>query len=216
MNGMKHLIIIGVGGFAREVYWHAQESIGYGTEWDIKGFLDGDVKLPNAEYEKIALPLLGDINTYIAYKNDVFICAIGMPAIRKKIIEKIQIKKWEFMNLIHKTAKIQGNTKIGIGNIMCPYTHINDGAVMGNHVVLNKGAGLGHDSKAGDYSCFMGNAGLMGYAQAGKCVYFADGAAALPHSVVEDNAYIGCRSVVFKHVKKGKKVFGNPARELDF
>ena len=147
MNGMKHLIIIGVGGFAREVYWHAQESIGYGTEWDIKGFLDGDVKLPNAEYEKIALPLLGDINTYIAYKNDVFICAIGMPAIRKKIIEKIQVKKWEFMNLIHKTAKIQGNTKIGIGNIMCPYTHINDGADMRNHVVMNNGAALENETK---------------------------------------------------------------------
>ena len=41
---MKHLIIIGVGGFAREVYWHAQDSLGYGNEWDLKGFLDGDIK----------------------------------------------------------------------------------------------------------------------------------------------------------------------------
>ena len=29
---MKHLLIIGIGGFAREVFWHAHESIGYGTD----------------------------------------------------------------------------------------------------------------------------------------------------------------------------------------
>ena len=48
---MKNLIIIGVGGFAREVYWHAQFSHGFNTEWTIKGFLDGDVKLADEEYK---------------------------------------------------------------------------------------------------------------------------------------------------------------------
>ncbi len=56
---MKDLIIIGVGGFAREVYWHAQNSIGYRTEWDIKGFLDGDVILSEKEYNKLPLRVLG-------------------------------------------------------------------------------------------------------------------------------------------------------------
>ena len=41
---MKHLIIIGTGAFARELYGHAKNSIGYGTSWDIKGYIDGDVK----------------------------------------------------------------------------------------------------------------------------------------------------------------------------
>ena len=53
---LKHLVIIGVGGFARECYWHAQGSIGYDEDWDIKGFLDGDVKLKSEEYEKLELP----------------------------------------------------------------------------------------------------------------------------------------------------------------
>ena len=213
---MKHLVIIGVGGFAREVYWHAQESIGFETEWNIKGFLDGDIRLLAEEYQKLSAPLLGDIDTYEAQKDDVFICAIGAPLVRRKLITKVKDKSWKFINLIHKTAIIQGNTKLGVGIIMCPHTHINDNATMGNHVVLNAGSGLGHDSSVGDYSCLMGNAELMGYARAGEGVYFADGAAALPHSVIEDDVYIGCRSVVFKHVRKGKKVFGNPASEIDF
>ena len=39
---MKNLIIIGTGGFALEVYEHAQNSLGYGSEYKIKGFIDYD------------------------------------------------------------------------------------------------------------------------------------------------------------------------------
>ena len=85
---MKHLIIIGVGGFAREVYWHARSSFGFGTDWDIKGFLDGDVKLAPEEYEKLSAPVLGDINTYVIDSDDVFVCAIAAPAVKKKLIER--------------------------------------------------------------------------------------------------------------------------------
>lgn len=211
---MKHLVIIGVGGFAREVYWHAQGAIGYGTEWDLKGFLDGDVRLDEKEYEKLSLPLLGDVENYQINADDVFICAVGTPKIRYKLTSIIEKRGGEFINLIHKTAIVQGSVKMGTGNILCPYTHVNDHVIMGNHVLLGNKAGIGHDAKIGDYTCFMGSASLMGYADIGKCVYFADGAAALPHSIVEDNVYVGVRSIVFKKAKKGQKVFGNPAMPI--
>ena len=37
---MKHLLIVGAGGFGREMFGAAREAVGYGTEFDIKGFLD--------------------------------------------------------------------------------------------------------------------------------------------------------------------------------
>ena len=40
---MKHLIIIGGGGMGRSVYSMAEDSIGFGTEFDIKGFLDDNL-----------------------------------------------------------------------------------------------------------------------------------------------------------------------------
>lgn len=87
---MKHLVIIGVGGFAREVYWHAQNSIGYGEKFDIKGFLDGDVKLPEEEYRKLKLPVLGDVNNYQIESDDVFVCAIGSSKIREKLVNTMK------------------------------------------------------------------------------------------------------------------------------
>ena len=80
---MKHLIIIGVGGFARELFWNAHDSVGYGMDWDIKGFLDGDVELAAEEYEKLPLPVLGDVDSYVIQTNDSFICAIGSPKVKE-------------------------------------------------------------------------------------------------------------------------------------
>lgn len=207
---MKHLVIIGVGGFAREVYGHALNAVGYGEEWDIKGFLDGDIKLSPDEYEKIDKPLLGDVFSYNVSPDDIFICAIADSTARKRFTDEIIGKNGEFINLIHQRATIQGHVEMGIGNIICPHSHINDHAKIGNFVIINDAA-MGHDSEIGDYSSMMGGAGLCGYAKVGKNVYMATSAIALPHAVIEDDVYIGVGSVVFKKAKKGKKYFGNPA-----
>ncbi len=208
---MKHLIIIGVGGFAREVYWHAQDSRGYGTEWDLKGFLDGDVRLNDSEYKKLEKPVLGDVFSYKIGDSDVFTCAIADSIVRKRFTGKIMENGGEFINIISNLADIHGNANFGKGVIVCPFVSIHDHCRVGDFVILNGKAGLGHDSEIGEYSSMMGGATLCGYAKVGKMCYLGTNAVALPHSKLEDNCYVGVGSTVFKHVKKGVKVFGNPA-----
>jgi sugar O-acyltransferase (sialic acid O-acetyltransferase NeuD family) len=208
---MKHFIIIGIGGFAREVYWHAQGSLGYNEEWDLKGFLDGDIKLAAEEYEKLELPVLGDVHNYEIGIDDVFICAVANPQVKKKLVDIILNRGGKFINLIHKTAIIHGNVKMGIGNLVSPQISIHDHVKLGNFNTFNIVGGVGHDAIIGDYCSFMGGVSVTGYVNIGNLVYFSGGSVALPHSKIEDEAYIGSYSVVFKHVRKGQKVFGNPA-----
>lgn len=208
---MKHLIIIGVGGFARELYWHAQDSIGYGSEWDLKGFLDGDVRLADEEYEKLELPVLGDINGYEIQADDVFICAVGEPKIKEKLVKHMLDRGGNFINLIHSSAIIHGNAKIGIGNIFAPRTSVNDHAVVGDFTTINGSSGLGHDAIVEDYASLMSGVNVAGYAKVGKRVFIAGCAKILPNCIIENDAYVGIDSVVFKRVKAGKRVFGNPA-----
>ena len=211
---MKHLVIIGVGGFAREVYWHAQDSRGFGREWDLKGFLDGDVRLDEAEYKKLELPILGDVNSYEIQEDDVFICAIAEPNVKQRLVNIIRHKHGKFINLIHNTDIIHGNVVMGTGNILCPWVSLHDHVCMGNFVTLNGDTGMGHDSCIGDYSSLMGKVSINGYVRIGTRVYFGNNACTLPHSIVEDDAYVGIASVVFKRVKSGQKVFGNPAMPI--
>ena len=208
---MKHLIIIGVGGFAREVYWNAQSSIGYGSDWDLKGFLDGNVKLEQSEYEKLNLPVLGDVDSYDIKENDVFICAIGSNKARKEITEMMLGKNAEFISLIHNTAIIQGTARYGKGCIICPRTCIGDHACLGDFVIMNTASAIGHDAILDNYVSLMSYVDITGYCHLEEGVMFGSGARILPHGKVGAYAVVGAGSVVLRRVKSGVTVFGNPA-----
>ena len=87
---MKHLIIIGAGGMGRCVYNLAINSVGYGTEFDIKGFLEYDSNSLNnfSGYPTI----LTDDDNYVIKDDDVFVCSIGDTNKRKEIYNKFVAK----------------------------------------------------------------------------------------------------------------------------
>lgn len=211
---MKNLIIIGVGGFARDVYFHAQNSIGYGTEFVIKGFLDGTVKLLEAEYKKLQLPVLGDVNTYEPQIDDVFVIAIANCKAKEEIAKIMDAKGIEWWNLIHKTAMVYSSAQLGKDVILCPFVWISDNVKIGNHVMLNAYSDIGHDASIGDFTSTMGHVDITGKCVVGKNTYWGSGARALPSSKIGNYAKIGAGSVVLKKVKDGVTVFGNPAIEI--
>ena len=213
---MKNLIIIGVGGFAREVYWHAQKSHGFNTEWTIKGFLDGDVKLADEEYKKLPknIPLLGDVDGYEICPDDVFACAVGTPQARKKLIEKILNRGGEFINIISKNSFVMPSVKLGRGVIVCSYNSVGDSANIKDFVAINCNNSIGHDVSIGEFSCIMSNVNISGEVNIEQEVFIANSAVIIPKIKVEKNSYIGAGSVVLKKVRAGSKVFGNPAFKI--
>ena len=213
---MKHLVIIGTGSLAREVYAMAIESVGYNIEWDIKGFVDGDVKSSLKDCEKLPLTVLGDVYNYCIDSDDVFCCAVGDPFVRKKLINIINSKDGKFISVIHKSSYICGTAKIGIGVIIAAFSAISDNVVIGDHVFINAMSAIGHDAIVGDYSCIMSHVNITGKCIVGKNTYWGSGARILPNGKVGDDAFIGAGSVVLKKVKANKKVFGVPAVEVPF
>ena len=212
---MKNLIIIGVGGFAREVYWHAQKSAGFGEEWLIKGFLDGDVKLAAEDYELLPDKVLGDVDGYEICADDVFACAVGSPKVRRHLVEKISARGGEFINLISNLAQIIPTAKIGRGVIVSPFVGISDRAEIGDFVALNAATIIGHDARLGNFSCVMPHVHIAGNCKIGAEVYVGSGAIILPKSKVGDGATVGAGCVVLKKVRAGSTVFGNPAVEFN-
>lgn len=213
---MKNLIIIGAGGFAREVYWHSQMASGFDSEWTIKGFLDGDVKLTAEEYAKLPgdVTMLGDVDSYEILPDDVFTCAVGTPAVRKKLIEKILARGGEFINIISEYAHIFPAAKIGRGVIIGLDNGISDHVELGDFSIMNNVSYLGHDVTVGKYTCIMSHVDVGGGAQIGDEVFIGSHATLLPKAKVGNGAYVGTGSVVLKKVDAGKKVFGNPAVEI--
>lgn len=208
---MKNLIILGIGDFARELFWHIQDSIGYGTEFVLKGYLEYKYETKEIDKSKLQLPVIGTFEDYEIQEDDVFTCAICTPKIRKAVINQILDKGGEFISIIHKQSIQHGTASLGKGIVLCPFSYVNDHAKVGDYVMINNMSGLGHDVELGDYSCLMGHVELCGYVKVGNAVYFGGGSRVLPHGKIGDEAYIGSGSIVLKKVKAYDRVFGNPA-----
>jgi len=208
---MKQLVIIGAGGMGRTLYDLARESIGFDTDYIIKGFIDDNILALNG-YKNYP-PLLGTISDYQPSNDEIFICSIGGAA-RRKCIENILSKGGSFLTMIHKTARIGTNAIIGEGTIVGAFTAIGADAKIGKFNLIQSQTIVGHDSKIGDWNRIDTHVTLVG----GTIVEDETDihtAAMISHNVtIESNSRVAACSFVIRRVKSGTTVMGNPAKRL--
>jgi hypothetical protein len=85
MKALPQLIILGAGGFGREMVAWARQSEQFGREWTLKGFLDDNEAALAGK--ATPAPWLGRIQDHQPREEEVFVCAIGIPAIKRRISE---------------------------------------------------------------------------------------------------------------------------------
>lgn len=211
---MKHLLIIGARGFGREVYHSAVESIGYGTEFDIKGYLDDKIDAI-VGFEGYP-PIIGPVETYQPNKDDVFVCALGDVKWKKHYVQIIERKGGIFVSLMHNTAYVAPTAKIGKGCLLLAGVRVQSDVKIGDFVTLQPYTILGHDTKIGNFCHFNCNAFTGGGVEVGDLVTINTGAMIIPKKRVGNGAFVGVGSVVIRNVAAGNTVFGNPASNIEF
>lgn len=209
---MKQLIIIGAGGMGRTLYSNAVESVGYGEQFAIKGFIDDNLTalegLPNYP------PVLNTIRNYQPQDNDVFVSSIG-GASRKPCMEEIISRGGSFMELIHKTARIYTNARLGKGNFIGAYSVIGNDAVVGDYNMIQSYTVIGHDARIGSWNRIDTHVTVVGGVVIEDEVNIHT-SAVISHGVtVGTGAHVGALSFVIRKVKPGITVCGNPAKTLD-
>lgn len=203
---MKDLIIVCAGGFGREVYYMAK-SIG---KWNIKGFIDDN---PNAlDGVNIALPIIGTIKDWTPDENEVFALGVSSPKTKETIVNIMRAKGAKFETLIAPHSRIIETAIIGEGCIISG--SVGDCARIGDFVNV-MGSMIGQDSTIDDFSTTTGYTNIAS-AHIGKRVFCGSHSVVLNGVKVGDDAYICAGSIVFGKVKAGTKVFGNPAKRMDF
>lgn len=210
----KHLVIAGAGEFGRELYWTIQGSKGVGIDFDIRGYIDD--KPDKEKTELLQCPCLGTLDAYEIQEDDVFTCAVANPVARECVVRKLERKGAEFIDIIHETAIVHGSVRHGRGIILCPFSMVGDGSVVGDYVALNGFSGIGHDCRIGDFTCIMSHCNIMGHTEIGSKVFIGGSASMVPRVKIGDSAYVGAGSLVLRKVKAGTKVFGNPAVPIEF
>lgn len=209
---MKKLVIIGAGGMGRSVYCIAKGCIGYGTEFVVKGFIDDDLsQLDNFEGYP---PMFGTIDDYVIEEDDVFVCSIGDTKTKKIICEKLKARGAKFQTLIHKTAIVRQNAKIGDGCIIADFASVGADCTIGENSLVQTFAIAAHDCKIGNYVRIDTHATCVGGVVIEDTATIHTSAVVSHNVVVGEGATVAALSFVIKKVKPGITVYGNPAKTL--
>lgn len=211
---MKHLVIIGAGGMGKEIYFTAKRSIGHGTEFDIKGFIDDNIHALD-EFTGYP-PVLDTINGYQPKNDDVFTCSMGNVQTKRKVCEIIKSKGGKFQTLIDCQAQIRDNVKIGEGTIVDAYAMVGTDAVIGENCLIQSFSNVAHDCKVGDYTRVDVRSLMVGGVVVGNNVTIHTNAIINHRVTIEDDATVGALSFVIRNVKAGTTVCGNPAIRLKY
>lgn len=185
---------------------------GYGERFVIKGFIN-DITDALDSFPGYA-PIIGTIKDYMPQEDDVFICAIGDIAGRKKCVNMLLERGAEFIRLIDKRADWARNTVVGKGCILCSRVGISCDCKIGDFTVFQDECLVGHDTRIGDFCHFHARAFIAGRVEIGDNVHVGPYALVHPGKKVGADATIGAGSFVIRNVKSGCTVYGNPAKLL--
>lgn len=207
---MTSIIIVGAGGLGREVYQWAQDCIGAGAAWQIRGFVDdNDSALAGA---KTDAHILGRPDDYPAHADDRLLIALGDVRHRKAMAQRLSGSR--FATLVHPSANVASTASVGEGSLICPFALVGPDAQLGKHVLLNFYSSAAHDAKIGDYSVLCPYATVNGHAQLDDEVFLGTHATVAPGRRVGSDSKVNANSVVMRDVAKGSYVVGVPGRAL--
>lgn len=203
-------IIIGAGGFGKELaFLLSRQSV-----YDLVGFVD-DAKMKDEKI--VGIPVLGkiDILKKMKLKTAVFI-GIASPRMREKIFLELKANNHlTFPNLIDATAVVGLNVRIGVGNILMPYTTYTADITIGDFNMFNIHSTIGHDSKIGNYNSIYPNVNLSGYTVMGNRNEIGVGTKLIPEVSIGQGNIIGAGSVIVKDIQNNTKSVGVPAKIIE-
>lgn len=210
---MNDIVIIGAGGFGREVAFLIEDINKVEKKWNIIGFIDDNKEIIGKEIN--GYKVIGDIEWLKSQKLYVA-NAIGDPIIKKNVIKKLEKSKNKYPVLIHPNVIYSKYVEFGEGSIICAGNILTVNIKIGKHVIVNLDCTIGHDAVIEDYSTILPSVNISGYVKVGKCVSIGTGSAIIQGVNIGENAIVGAGAVVVKDLPSDCTAVGVPAKPIQF
>lgn len=203
----KKIIIIGGGG-------HAESLV------DIlfrNNFFEKIVGYVDINKTKLKLNYLGNDNYFNKIKNNknyVLVNGIGIDInLREKVFLALK-KKFSFLTLKDKSSVISPFAKIEEGASIFPNCHIGPNTIIKENVVIHTNVSIEHDVTIEKNSYVGPGSTICGNCHIKKNNLIGGNSFIKQNIIIGEKNSIGAGSIILKNFnKKGKKIFGNPAKE---
>ena len=210
---MKDLVIIGAGGFGREVAWLIERINQVKEEWNLMGFVDDNDEIQNKEVN--GYKVIGNIE-WLQQQEIYVVNAIGDPITKKKIIERLNESKNTYPVLIDPSVIYSNRVTFGEGSIICAANILTVDIKIGKHVIINLDCTIGHDAKLRDYTTVLPSVNVSGFVETGECVSIGTGSAVIQGVKIGENTVVGAGAVVVKELPANCVAVGSPAKPIKF
>ncbi|MBR4580610.1 MAG: NeuD/PglB/VioB family sugar acetyltransferase [Lachnospiraceae bacterium] len=213
---MKKIVLIGAGGFGREVASIIEVLNSAKPTYELLGFLDDGTQY----HEGVLIngyPWLGKHDWILQHKEDIVCtCSIGNPEIKARIQKELTEQGAVFETIVAAGGfgYIAPYTEIGPGCVFYGGVTISVNCKIGAGVLMNQMVNIGHDTTIGDFTNIMPFSGISGNCKVGEKVNIGGHAFIIPGKKIGDGATVAAGSIVFSNVKAGTTVLGNPAKRM--
>ena len=209
---MKNLVIVGAGGFGREVLWLIKNINKEQPLWNFLGFIDDATnKMLNGNKK-----IIGNIEYLLNYMEYIdVVVAIGNPSVRKNIVQKLKHNKClSFPNIISPEIDFDESNNIGVGNIICKGTILTCDVCIGNFNIVNLNCTIGHDDNIKDYVTIYPNSNISGNVLLDSFVEVGTGTQIIQGKNINKHSILGAGSVVVSDIEGYCTAVGIPAKVI--
>lgn len=212
---MEKIVIVGAGGFGREVKMLIDQINLKEHKYEFLGFYDDGFEKGTTINNNQVLGSIEDLANTSQELNVVV--AIGSPEIKRKIVEKLTSATIKFPTLIHPSVLI-GDEFVSIGNgcIICAGTIITCNIEIKDFVILNLMCTVGHDTVINSFASFMPSVNISGEVVIHEGVYVGTGAKIINQLEIGKQTIVGAGAVVSKTLPEKCTAVGIPAKPIKF
>lgn len=215
---MRRIVIVGAGGFAREVRWLIDDLNALREPaYEFLGYVVSDLSRQNEHDSRE--DVLGDYRWLEdnRHRVDALAIGIGTPAPRLKVFEELlplfPADRWPA--LVHPSARFErASCQIGPGAIICANVIGTVNVTFGPLSLTNLACTVGHEAKIGRGAVLNPSVNISGGVVVGDGCLIGTGAQVLQYLRIGDGATVGAGSVAIHDVRAGATVMGIPAREF--
>lgn len=203
----NNLVIVGCGGFAKEVEWLIGRINQVHHTWNVLGFIDKTASSKD---------VIGDDHFILASQEKLAVAlAIGSTGIRERLYA-LYCKNhniW-FPNLIDPAAIVPQEIDMGIGNIICANNIFTVNICLGNFNIVNLSSTIGHDVEIGNYNTINPGTNISGNVTIGNRSQLGTGTKVIQGKTIGDDVVAGAGSVIINDIGNRCTIVGVPAKVI--